>query len=38
LAASGCRFIRESMPVTGSPGMKRGIAQSTVTATKNVRM
>ena len=34
--ASGRSEARASIVCTGSPGMNRGIIQSTVTATKNV--
>jgi hypothetical protein len=34
--ASGRSEARASMVCTGSPGMNRGMTQSTVTATKNV--
>jgi hypothetical protein len=36
-AASGRSDARDSIVCTGSPGMNRGIIQSIVTATKNVR-
>jgi hypothetical protein len=35
-AAVGSVLIREMRPSIGSPGMRRGMAQSIETATKNV--